>query len=451
MLVQIPHALLGPRMALVGSRLGRSFFRAGPLGIAVLLGILLIASSALSYRDARRAAGIVSEREGIRLFQRVQVMLSPRAEAGVSPKALREILEANHTFGLTYIGVYGPEIPAGPPLSEAGHALLPEGSATIGAPAIGHDRVRMVFGPPPHHFPGPPPSMGALGPLPALPPPPPPPRQFKLAIEFEPITSMEAVHRGLAGLVLSIGASLLLTLAAVILTHRAERAERAEAALTAQRNLAQLGTLSAVLAHEIRNPLASLKGHAQLLAEQIVDPALSPRIDRVVTEAVRLEHLTADLLEFARSGALHVVPANPRAVIDRAVQATEPARIDIDHARAPAAWPLDTDRMHQVLTNVLENALAVTDPSNRVQIAGRHEDGGLVFIVRDRGPGVPAAERQHIFEPFHTTKTRGTGLGLAVAKRIVEMHGGSIDVRDADGGGALFRICVPGSARGAAT
>ena len=437
-------------MTLVGSKLGRSFVRAGPLGIAILLGMLLIASSALSYRDALRAAGIVSEREGFRLFQRIQLLIGARAGSSVSSEAVREALEANRTFGLTYIGVYdvGSDDRA-LPVAEAGRALLAASSPPIGTPAIGKDRVRMVFGPPPHLFLEPPLPYGAFAPLPGLLPPPPPLLlNYRLAIEFEPIASMDAVHRGLAGLCLSIGASLLLTLAALIL---ARRAERAEAELIAQRQLALLGTMSAVLAHEIRNPLASLKGHAQLLAERVVDTNLSPRIDRVVAEAVRLEHLTADLLEFARSGAIRVVPSDPRAVIERAVQSTEPSRIDVDVARAPAQWPLDADRMHQVLANMLDNALAVTSPPDRVQVTASFGDGCLVFTVRDRGPGVPASERHQIFEPFHTTKTRGTGLGLAVAKRIVEMHGGSVNVRDADGGGALFRICVPGRADAVAT
>lgn len=430
-------------MALSGSKLGRSFVRTGPLGIAILLGIMLIASSALSYRDARRAAGMVSEREGFRLFQRVLEMVAPRGEDRVSAKTLREVLDMNRMLGLTYIGVYDLDSNSLSPLiAEAGRPLLAASSPTIGEPAMGDDRVRMVFGPPPYRFPKPLPSSGGFVPLPGLLPPPPLPR-FRLAIEFEPIASMESVHRGLAGLGLSIGASLLLTFAAVVLAHRAEWAERAEGQLVAQRHLAQLGALSAVLAHEIRNPLASLKGHAQLLAERVSDPQLASRVDRVVNEAVRLEHLTADLLEFARSGALHVVPTDPRAVIERAVQATEATRIDVDFARAPEEWPLDADRMHQVLTNVLENALAVTAPPDRVQVAAFRRNGNLVFTVRDRGPGVPDIERLQIFEPFHTTKTRGTGLGLAVAKRIVEMHGGSIDVHDAEGGGAVFRVCVP--------
>lgn len=429
------------RAAVNRSKLVRSLVRTGPVGIAVLLGILLVASSELSYRDARRAAGIVSEREGIRLFQRIVMMLAPKGEEEISPKTLHEVLESNRTFGLTYVAIYdAASADWSAPVAQAGQPLLAATPPFIGSPVIGNGRVRMVFGPP----------RGGPAPPPALLPPPPPLPGLKLAIEFEPIASMEAVHRGLAGLVLSIGASLLLTLAAIVLARRAEQAERAEAELTAQRHLAHLGTLSAVLAHEIRNPLASLKGHAQLLAERVTEAGLSARVDRVVSEAVRLEHLTSDLLEFARSGAIHVAPSNPRTVVERAVRATEPDRIDVDLEGAPADWRLDADRMHQVLTNVLENALAVTTPPARVQVAALPRDGGLLFTVRDRGPGVPTAQRQQIFEPFHTTKTRGTGLGLAVAKRIVEMHGGSIDVRDVEGGGALFRIWVPERASGVA-
>jgi len=458
-------------MAIAESKLGRSFVRGGPVGIAVLLGIFLVATSALSYRDARLTAGLVSEREGMRLFLRIGATLARQHQGADSGEALRGVLEANQTLGLTYVGLY--DVGAvGPPalIAEAGRALLPARLEPVGSPLIGNGRVRMVNWLPP------PPSLGPLhGPPPLWPdgpgappgaPPPflphlmalpgggtpfgappdgplPPFPHSRLAIEFEPIASMEAVHRSFAVLLLSIGASLLLTAAAVVAAARAARSDLREAELLGQRHLAQLGTLSAVLAHEIRNPLASLKGHAQLLAERVDDPQLATRVGRVVTEAVRLEQLTADLLEFARSGSIDVAPVNPQAVLERAAQATDPSRIDTDAAQAPAEWPLDADRMHQLLTNLFDNALAVTASPDRVAAAVFCEDGGLVFSVRDRGPGVPAAERAHIFEPFHTTKTRGTGLGLAVAKRIIDMHGGSIDVRDAAGGGAVFRVYLP--------
>jgi two-component system sensor histidine kinase HydH len=99
--------------------------------------------------------------------------------------------------------------------------------------------------------------------------------------------------------------------------------------------------------------------------------------------------------------------------------------------------------MQQVLVNLLENALAVTPPGRAVVASVAAEGAALVFAVRDHGPGVSEAERAQIFEPFHTTKTQGTGLGLAVAKRITELHGGRIEIEDAAGGGARFRVVIP--------
>lgn len=264
-------------------------------------------------------------------------------------------------------------------------------------------------------------------------------------IEFEPISSADAVRRALASLWLSSSAAVLLTAAAWILSARRHRAERAEAQLSAQRHLARLGEMSAVLAHEIRNPLAALKGHAQLLAEQVTEPQLSARVDRVVKESVRLEQLTNDLLEFARSGAIRVGPANPSELLQRAARATDPERVEVTATGAPDSTELDAARIEQVLINLIDNGLQVSPPGRKVHVAATAQRDGLLLTVRDHGPGVAPAERARIFEPFQTTKTRGTGLGLAVASRIVELHGGRIEVVDPDdaGAGALFRVFLP--------
>jgi len=160
---------------------------------------------------------------------------------------------------------------------------------------------------------------------------------------------------------------------------------------------------------------------------------------------VRLEQLTNDLLEFARSGAIRVAPANPGELLQRAARATDPARVEITVAGAPDSVELDAARIEQVLINLIDNGLQVSPPGRKVYVAATAQRGGLLLSVRDHGPGVPPAERARIFEPFHTTKTRGTGLGLAVASRIVELHGGRIDVVEAEdaGGGALFRVFIP--------
>jgi two-component system sensor histidine kinase HydH len=264
-----------------------------------------------------------------------------------------------------------------------------------------------------------------------------------MVIEFEPILSQQTIRRALNVLVLSSSAAGLLTIAALILWAAAIREERAELRSASRRHLAQLGEMSAVLAHEIRNPLASLKGHAQLLAEKVADPALSARVERVVQEAIRLESLTNDLLDFARPGGIEVVAARPADVLVSAVAATTPDRIEMSIAGAPTSWPIDPGRIQQLLINLIDNALAVTPSPLKVEARVCREGEALLYAVRDHGPGVAGGERSRIFEPFHTTKLRGTGLGLAVAKRIADLHGGRIDIADPPGGGAEFQVLLP--------
>jgi two-component system sensor histidine kinase HydH len=249
-------------------------------------------------------------------------------------------------------------------------------------------------------------------------------------IEVEPIEADEL--RSSANVSLAIGGiSALVMLGVAIALVRRELRRRAEEQLRErEKRLAALGEMSAVLAHEIKNPLASLKGNAQLLAGAVEDKHRR-KADRVVDEAVRLEKLVTDLLAFVRTGDLTRAPTTPASLVPDGVVA--------DIASAPPTWSLDEARMRQVLANLVENAQAAGGPVT-VRIA---RERGLVIEVSDKGPGVPAEDREKIFEPFFTKKTRGTGLGLAVARRVVEAHGGTISVGDAPGGGALFRVEIP--------
>jgi two-component system, NtrC family, sensor histidine kinase HydH len=217
--------------------------------------------------------------------------------------------------------------------------------------------------------------------------------------------------------------------------------EALERQLERERRLAGLGEMSAVLAHEIRNPLASLKGNAQLLAQALTDSEKhGPKARRVVDEAVRLENLTNDLLEYVRTGELHRREVSAAALLREAVEAVDAQGISLQPAGSEAPWRLDPERMRQVLVNLLENAVAAGAPVR----ASLHEGAGqLRFVIQDSGPGVPPGERERIFEPFHTTRTRGTGLGLAIARRVVEQHGGSISVENAAVGGAIFSVVLP--------
>ena len=224
------------------------------------------------------------------------------------------------------------------------------------------------------------------------------------------------------------------------------RLRRSGAAGLAQR-LASLGQLSAVLAHEIRNPLASLKGNAQLLA-QLLPAGDKPRAkaDRVVDEAIRLEDLTNDLLAFARTGELHRREVDPAALLREVASAAAPEggpapAIELDTGAAPRTWSLDPERMRQVLGNLCDNAVKAGAP---VRASVSLDGGGrLRFQVRDAGAGIAPDDLPHIFEPFFTKRIQGTGLGLAVAKRVVELHQGAITAANAPGGGAIFQVTLP--------
>jgi signal transduction histidine kinase len=154
--------------------------------------------------------------------------------------------------------------------------------------------------------------------------------------------------------------------------------------------------------------------------------------------------LTEDLLGLTRAAPLAPQETDPVAVLRSAVEDVGGA-VEVLASAAPARWRLDGERMRQVLVNLLRNAQQATDETRPVTASTGLEGGRLVYTVRDRGPGVPEAERERIFEPVHTTRIRGTGLGLAVARRIVEGHGGAIEVRPHPEGGAIFKVALPPS------
>jgi len=394
--------------------------RWGPLAAALLLGSALVVSASLNYRDVKTAARHMAVSEGVAMFQRMHLDLN--ADDAALKRALAKELEAHEA---RYLAVWA----AGRERAAAGDSRFPGFLPTPGELQVREERARMSF---PgwlqkiHEYKPPTESWSRV-----------------LIMEFEPLEAMELTRRAYLALALASGAAVFLMSAAVVLWHFEQRAETLRADLEGQRELAHLGSMSAVLAHEIRNPLAVLKGHAQLMLENPRDARTAQRAERVVQAAVRLESLTNDLLDFVRSGAVRLAPTPPAQVLEAAALTTKPHRIELSLADAPASWPLDRVRMEQVLINLLENALNVTPEPERVSARVWVERGELVYTVRDRGPGVPASERSRVFDPFHTTNVHGTGLGLPVARRIVELHGGRIEIDDAPGGGAVFRARIP--------
>lgn len=420
-------------------RTGRAA-RRGLLITALLAGAVLVAGAAVSWQGARDVADALDRGQGELFVQ----ALNQHASGPPDDAALQAVIEEQREAGLTFAAL----VRNGEVLRSAGEPVGPLSDLKPGLTRVA-GRVQMV-----PRLPGPPPRRGELrqagapdGPPSADGPPradrpprarPPRGRPPVLVLEFEPRLSAALQTRATALLALAVLAALLLAGAAAIFWRQSLRADEAEAALLERERLAALGEMSAVLAHEIRNPLAALKGHAQLVAEQLADHRALRSANRVVQGAERLESLANDLLDFVRSGAVDLAPHDPVALL-RSVAENHPGVAVLADA-TPDTWVFDRARMRQVLDNLLSNA---RQASEEVEAAVALEGQLLVFRIRDRGPGLPEGGPARLFEPFHTTKTRGVGLGLAVCKRIAVAHGGRIGAANREGGGAEFRVALP--------
>jgi len=410
------------------------FARQGLFVTTALLGLGLIGTAWTSYRGAEALAETVSQGQAERLLV---IVREERPRRGGPPpnEAFAALLAQHAGEGLRAIAFIGP---AGRVEASAGELLtVPLSDEELGPGRAFRrlgDRMRVVAPAPP-----PPPPWAAPG---WRPPAPPSPRgEPRLVLEFEPLLAVELETRATRTLVSSALAALLLVGAAGVFARRARRADALIERLAQSERLAALGTMSAVLAHEIKNPLAALKGNAQLLLEGL-DEGTRPRAqaDRVVRSAVRLQGLVDNLLDFVRSGALERMPIDPAEVLRAAAEDAAPrARLDLD--AAPATWSLDGMCLRQVLENLLRNAEQASP--GEVSASARVDHDRLIFTVSDRGAGLPEGETELIFEPFHTTKTRGVGLGLTVARRVVELHGGTITARNRPEGGAVIEVAIP--------
>ena len=216
--------------------------------------------------------------------------------------------------------------------------------------------------------------------------------------------------------------------------------------------LASLGRLAAGLAHEIKNPLAGIQGALEILREDEPEQDDRNLYDEMLGELDRVNTTLQLLLESARPSAPKLVPIDPERLIRETVHLLRPGfkrrGIELAYEIAPGFGTVTVDgaKIRQVLLNLVQNAADAMERGGHITIrAGRFPDSeaGLILTVEDDGSGMAEDTQARIFEPFFTTKFSGTGLGLAIARRLVEQHGGSLEVDSELGRGTTFYVLLP--------
>jgi two-component system, NtrC family, sensor histidine kinase HydH len=228
-----------------------------------------------------------------------------------------------------------------------------------------------------------------------------------------------------------------------------EQLQKAEEAVRRSDRLAALGQLSAGLAHELRNPLGTIKASAEMLQRTVSSENEVARevSGFIVSEVDRTNSLITRFLDFARPLQLRLDTADLSQTLDRAVAAAEreTPRIAIYKNYAPEipAFPFDAELLERVFFNLILNAAQATAPGGAVTVKTREAGGAVEVAVIDRGSGIDPKNRNDIFNPFFTTKPQGVGLGLAIVSKIVDQHGGKITVESEPGKGSVFRVFLP--------
>ena len=224
--------------------------------------------------------------------------------------------------------------------------------------------------------------------------------------------------------------------------------KRSEMLLREQAALARLGEMAAVVAHEVKNPLAGIRGSLQVIGGRMAEGNRDRAVLRDIVDRIdSLNNIVQDLLVFARPREPKLAPVVLEQVLHEtaALLKKDPAHAGthVDITGPPVVINADPEQLQVVLLNLLLNAAQATRDAGRIHIDVSTNDGVCQIAISDNGPGISPEVRERIFEPFFTTKHRGTGLGLPTAKRVVERHHGSITIDCPAEGGTTVTVALP--------
>ena len=241
---------------------------------------------------------------------------------------------------------------------------------------------------------------------------------------------------------------------AVAFNTMTENLRRTMAELTRRESVAAVGEFASSLAHEVRNPLTAIRLELQRLEERLPgDAQLREPLDRALRSVMRLDRTVGGALQIARSGQLTLQPVDLQTVLDGVIAEVEPEAtergVTITQQVSETGCTLHADEgaLHQLFLNLVLNGLQAVSRGDVVSLEVERAGPHVVVKVSDTGPGIPADAVARVFEPFYSTKSAGTGLGLPIARRIAQAHGGELVVESAAGViGTMMVVRLPGAA-----
>jgi PAS domain S-box-containing protein len=217
--------------------------------------------------------------------------------------------------------------------------------------------------------------------------------------------------------------------------------------LTAQR-LAVIGELAGMVGHDLRNPLTSINGAAYYVKKRLsskIDGKVKEMLDLIGKNIVYSNKIINDLLDYSKEIKLDLTESNPKSIIKKALSLVEiPKNVQvIDLTEDKPKIRVDTAKIKRVFVNILKNAVEAMPKGGTLTTKSRKSDGNLEFVFSDTGVGISKKTMEKLWTPLFTTKAKGMGFGLAICKRVIEAHGGSISVKSSRGKGTTFTVIIP--------
>ena len=271
--------------------------------------------------------------------------------------------------------------------------------------------------------------------------------------EYQSIVRFQYLIFGLSILIMG-----LIFLALLLIVHKAEKmieervqTQRAlETQLHQTERLAALGEMVAAVSHEIKNPLGIIRSTAELLGATPGANETQKRLSGVITEeSTRLNRIVTEFLDFARPQVPNFEPCDLKEIIEKNLiflgPELEKRRIELQHNLDGKSLALMADHglLYRAFLNVLINASQAIDQAGRIEVKVLEEPGRYRVEIQDSGSGISEENMKRIFNPFFTTKEKGSGLGLSIVRKIVEAHRGSIRIESAEGKGTKVEISLP--------